>query len=296
MALENGSMSPADMAAVMGNNNGNGWGSDGFSGWWMMLWILAFMTGGGWMNGFGGFGGMGGMGSMGAFIPYIGATADVQRGFDQSATIGAINNLSAQVGAGFADAAVATCQGNANTVAAITNGQYATAQAINGAKDSLNSTLYTNQLANSQAMNSLAMGLQNSVASTQAGLADVKYTVATENSADRQALCNSVNELLAQGNANTNALSNVISQGIQSIKDDLCADRLAAKDAQIQNLQSQLNMATLAASQTAQTAQLLTYGNQQAQNIIESCCPKAKPSYIVPNPCGCGNGYGSCGA
>ncbi len=35
MALENGGgMSPADMAAVMGNNNGNGWGFGNDSGAW----------------------------------------------------------------------------------------------------------------------------------------------------------------------------------------------------------------------------------------------------------------------
>jgi hypothetical protein len=101
-----------------------------------------------------------------------------------------------------------------------------------------------------------------------------------------------------QGNINTNEIVKAVSQGVQSIKDDLCADRLAAKDAQIQALQNQLNMASLAASQTAQTAQLLTYGNQQAQNIVNQCCPKPVPAYVVANPngCGCGGYYGGCGA
>ncbi|SHI61309.1 hypothetical protein SAMN02745671_01148 [Anaerovibrio lipolyticus DSM 3074] len=285
MALDNGSMSPADMAAVMGNNNG--FGNDCFGGWWMMWFLLILMIGGGWNNWGGGFGGNGN-----GFLPYMGATSDVQRGFDQSAIINAINGVSSQIGNGFADNAVAQCQGNATTVAAITNGQYATANAINGAKDSITGTLYTNQLANTQAMNGIAMGLQNSLASTQAGLADVKYTVATENCADRQALSTGIQSLLAQGNNNTNGIVNAITQGVQSIKDDLCADRIAAKDAQIQNLQSQLNMANLAASQTAQTAQLLTYGSQQAQNIVNTCCPKPVPAYVVSNPsCGCNGGF-----
>ena len=155
MALDNGGgMSPADMAAVMGNNNGNGWGFGNDSGaWWIIiLFLFAFMGNGGWGNG--GYGG--GMGAM----PYIGATADMQRGFDQQATQSSIAALQAQVGNGFADAAVANCQGNANLTAAITNGQYATAQAITGAKDTLNGTLYSNQLANNQNMNQLAMSLQ----------------------------------------------------------------------------------------------------------------------------------------
>ena len=52
-------------------------------------------------------------------------------------------------------------------------------------------------------------------------------------------------------------LNNTIIGGIQAIKDDLCQQRLANKDAQINALQNQLNMANLAASQTAQTAYLI---------------------------------------
>ena len=62
---------------------------------------------------------------------------DVQRGFDQQATTSQISQLQTQVGQGFADNAVAQCQGNANITAAITNAQFATAQAIGGAKDTI---------------------------------------------------------------------------------------------------------------------------------------------------------------
>ena len=153
MALENGNsggLSAADVAAVMGNANGNGWGNDGFGGWWVILFILLAM-GGNWGGNWGGNGGA---------VPYIGQQADIQRGFDQQATIGAISNLQSQVGNGFADAAVANCQGNAAITAAITGGQYATAQAITAAKDTLNGTLNANQIADVQAHNNLAMALQ----------------------------------------------------------------------------------------------------------------------------------------
>lgn len=107
---------------------------------------------GGWNNG--GWGNNGGGGA----VPYI--QADVQRGFDQQATTGQISALQAQVGNGFADAAVARCQGDAGITAAVTNSQFGITQAIGGAKDTLNGTLYSNQLANNQTMNSLAMSLQ----------------------------------------------------------------------------------------------------------------------------------------
>lgn len=289
MALENGGMSPADMAAVMGTNN-NGFGNDGFAGWWMMWFLLIALMGGGlWGNWGGGYGG----GGMGGAVPYIGATADVQRGFDQSAVINAISGLSDKVGDGFSDAAVARCQGNAALTQAVTSGdtaitqavtnsQYATAQAINGAKDAV-----------TNGMNALGLSILQGNCDNKAGVADLKYTVATEACADRAAVTNGLQQLTMQNNVNTNAITSAIASGIQSIKDDLCADRLAAKDAQIQELQTKLNMATLSGSQVAQTADLKEYVAQLVQQAVTSCCPKPIPAYNVPNPgCGCG-GYGA---
>ena len=230
--------------------------------------------------------GNGGYGNGGG-APYV--VADVQRGFDQQATQSSIAALQAQVGNGFADAAVAQCQGNANTVAAITNGQYATAQAITGAKDTINGTLYANQLANNQTMNGLAMSLQNCCCENRAGLADLKYTVATENCADRQAISDGLRDLMAQNTANTNAIVQSQNQGFQNVLDKLCQLELDGVKQENERLRTQLNLAGLAASQTAQTAQILQGQQAQTQAVINSCCPKPVPAYTVPNPsCGCG--------
>lgn len=287
MAFENGGMSPADMAALMrGGNNNGGWGNDGASGWWVILFFLLCLNGG-WNNG--GWGNNGGGGA----VPYI--QGDIQRGFDQQATTGQISALQAQVGNGFADNAVANCQGNANIVQAITNGQYATAQAITGAKDTLNGTLYSNQLANNQTMNSLAMSLQECCCAQKAATADLKYTVATEACADRNAVNNGIRDVITAGTANTqqllNGLNEVIrtnQQGTQTIIDKLCALELDNVKRENADLRTRLQMADLAASQTAQTAQILQGQNAQAQYVVGQCCPKPQPAYVVPNPnCGC---------
>ena len=116
MAFENGNgLSAADMAAVLRGGNGGGFGDGGYGGWWIILFFLIAMMGGGWGNN--GWNNGGGTPSV---------AADVQRGFDQSATTNQISQLQAQVGNGFADAAVARCQGNANVTQAITKAQYAT--------------------------------------------------------------------------------------------------------------------------------------------------------------------------
>lgn len=280
MALEGGGMSPADVAAVMGNNNGNGWGfgNDGNAWWIIILFLFAMM--GNWNNGGGGNGGY----MMGA-VPYIGATADVQRGFDQSATINAISNLSTQVGNGFADAAVARCAGDANITAAVTNSQFGVTQAIGGAKDTL-----------ALGLNQLAMANQQGFNDNRAGQADIKYAIATEACADRQVVSDNTRDLMAQNSANTNAIIQSQTQGIQHIMDKLCQLELDNVKRENDQLRTALNMANLAASQTAQTAAILQGQNQQAQYVVGQCCPKPVPAYNVPNPnCGCG-GFGGCGA
>lgn len=280
MDMGNG-MTPADMAAVVGNRGGFGGGYGGYGGYdimWIILFMFCAMNGGwgnnGWGNGY--------RGNVGYDIG-----ADMQRGFNQQATQGSIAALQAQVGNGVADNAVANCQNTANITAAITNGQYATTQAITGAKDTV--TLGLNQL---------AMGIQQGFSQNQFGVQDLKYTVATEACADRQAVADGLRDIIANNTANTNTLAMAINNGIQSIKDDLCQDRLDAANRQIAQLQTQLNMANLAASQTAQTAQLIQDNNAQTAALIQRISPAAVPSYNVPNPytgcCGNNGYYGCC--
>ena len=101
---------------------------------------------------------------------------------------------------------------------------------------------------------------------------------------------------MAQSTNNTNAIVQSQTQGIQNIMDKLCQLELDNVKRENDQLRTQLNMANLAASQTAQTAAILQGQNQQAQYVVGQCCPKPVPAYNVPNPnCGCG-GYGGCGA
>lgn len=97
MAISDGSLSAADIAAVTGNN-GFGFGNgDGGAFWLLVLFLFAFN--GGWGNGFGGNNG-------GA--PYI--VNDVQRGFDQSAVMSGISGIQSSL----ASAEVSRCNALAN--------------------------------------------------------------------------------------------------------------------------------------------------------------------------------------
>ena len=256
-----GGLSAADIAAVVGGDRGGfgGWGSDG--AWWLII-LFLFAMNGGWGN-YGYGGGMGGM--MPWYLMNQGGTtqADVQRGFDQSALINGITGITTALNTGFANAEVSRCNAQANVL-----------QALN-----------TNQAATTAAMNSIGMSLQNCCCENRAGLADLKYTVATENCADRAAVSDGIRDVIANATANT-----------QAILDKLCAleiDSLKERNAQLTADNSALR---LAQSQTAQTAQILADNAAQTATLRQALNPTPIPAYVVQNPSCCMQQYyGGCG-
>ena len=82
----------------------------------------------------------------------------------------------------------------------------------------------------------------------------------------------------------------------QAILDKMCQQEIDALKTQNDNLRTQLNMANLTASQTAQTAQLIQDNNAQTATLINRIAPYPVPSFNVPSPyyyginngCGCG--------
>ena len=272
MSLTSGELSAADVAAVVGNgnngNNGFGWGGDG--AWWLII-LFLFMFNGNWNNGFGGGYGYGG-----------GVGGEVQRGFDQSAVMGGINGVQNAVTNGFVDTAAALCNGFAGVNSAISNG-FAQAEIANNAR----------QMANMQQDFAMQSQLANCCCENRLASADLKYTIATENCADRTALNDGIRDILTNQNA-----------GIQRILDQMCNDKIDAKNERIADLERQLTMANLAASQGAQTAAIIANNEAQTSALEQYLAPVPRPAYIVQNPngcncgttagCGCGNTIG-CG-
>ena len=87
--------------------------------------------------------------------------------------------------------------------------------------------------------------LQNCCCENRASIADLKYTIATEACADRAAVTSALRDVLAANTAST-----------QRILDQMCQDKIDAKNEKIADLERQLALANLAASQVAQTAQI----------------------------------------
>lgn len=277
---ENGNMSPADMAAVVGNNN-DGFGFGGNGAWWIFI-LFLFAMNNGWGNGFGG----------------NGAGAGMQRGFDQQAVMSGIGDISGAIGNGFANVQTALCNGFAGVNAGVANG-FAQSEISNNSRQMANmNQLFSIQTGLGNQLNSLSMGLQNCCCENRAATADLKYTVANEACADRAAVDGALRDVTAQGVANTQALMNTVNAGFQSIKDQMCNDKIDAKNERIAELERQLTMANLAASQGAQTAQILANNEAQTAALERYLAPNPIPAYIVQSPY-CypnqGYGWGGCG-
>lgn len=260
-----------------GGGNGFGFGNDG-SAWWL---LILFVLLGGWNNG--GFGGYGGVGAM----PYLmnnTTNNDVQRGFDQNAIMTGINGINNAVTNGFGNVQTALCSGFAGVNAGVANG-FAQAEIANNARQIADmQQAFAAQTAMTAGLTGIQSQLANCCCENRAGIADTKYALATEACATRTANAD-----------NTNALMNAINAGIQSIKDDLCADRLEAERRENANLRTQLSMAQLAASQNAQTAQIEAGQRSLANEVEQYIAPNPKPAYIVQSPYCCNQNVYGCG-
>ena len=121
------------------------------------------------------------------------------------------------------------------------------------------------------------------------GIANLNSTILSENCADRAALADGLKDVLINQTANT-----------QRILDQLCNDKIDAKNEKIADLQREILMKDLQASQIEQTATLRagqTQANTDLFNLLNSCPVPTTPVYgrtpifTCNNNSGCGCGF-----
>lgn len=265
----NGFYMPVAPAYGGGNGFGNGFGGDG---WWVLLLFLLVGN-----NGWGGFGGFGGN-QLGYDFPWLmngqqNINANTNGGFRDAM----LNDGITSIRDGIAGLSTQLCDCCGNMQMALANGFAGVEQGANA-----------RQMSNMQT----AFGIQSQIAQNgsdnRLGIADLKYTVATENCADRQALNEGVRDILASQTA-----------GIQRILDKLCDQELQAERRDNANLRSELMYARGQASQIEQTAQIKA-GQQNTTNQLlselRSCPIPAQPVYGSQPIFTCGgNTFGGCG-
>lgn len=255
--MNEGMLSPADVAVLSGanrNNNNDGWGNDYA---WIIILFLIFGWG---RNGFGGgFGGNSG----GVADGYVLASdfAQVDRKLDTISngicdSTFALNNTMTN---GFAATQQTLCQGFSGINQAITTNGYETRLGVQG---------LASQLADCCC--NIRQQISDCCCQTQRGIDGINYNMAMNTNAIQQTLCNNTRDIIDNQNANYRALH-----------DEILANRIEDKNAQIAAQQNEINALRLKASQEAQNTYLL--------NQLKAC---PIPAYVVPNPNCC---YSTCG-
>lgn len=288
MSLTTSEMSAADFAAVCGNGNRN----DGFGGDWGWIVLLLLLAGNGWGGGFGGgFGGFNNA-ALGVDFPWLlngqnSINNNVSDGFRSAqlsdgltAIQSGVQNLSTQLCGCCGDIQQSLCNGFAGVNQTVNNG-FATAEiAANGRQMANMQQGFGIQTAITGGLNNLSNQFSDCCCENRLGLADLKYTVATENCADRAALSDGIRDVIAAQTAST-----------QRILDQLCSDKIDAKNDEIAQLRSQLTAANLAASQVAQNGTIIN----GVYDRLSQCPVGTVPVYgeqpiftCNNNSCGCG--------
>lgn len=277
-----------NMVAAMMNNRGNGYG-DG--GWW--IWIIVLLLFG--WGGFGGFGngGFGGNG-MGGGIGYLGNLVNNDAGrellmsaiqgngnaiqqlattlhCDQNALTAQISNLQTQL----CNIGNSVGMSSQQVINAINSGNCQLgnqlAQCCCNIQDSITRGNYENQISNLNQTNTLQGAINFVNSSVERGFSSVAYERAAQTCALSQSIADANAKTLAAIQAQTTMLN-----------DKFCQLEFREMQRENQTLRDQVQAYRLSDSQRAQTT-----------DIVSQLQPIPRPSYLVPNPYGCGcNNYG----
>ena len=285
MALTDGNGSDMVMPVAPlyggGYGNGGGFGNSGFGGdWgWIILLLLIGWGNNGWGgNGFGG--GMGGFAADGAALyPWMNQAEITSDGFrDQM-----LNNNVTSIRDSIGNLSTQLCNCCGDVQMALCNGFAGVEQGANARQIANMQTAFGMQTAMNQGFNSLGSQFADCCCENRLGLANLANVVQTENCADRQALNEGVRDIIASQTA-----------GTQRILDQLCADKIDAKNDEIAQLRQELLYSRGQASQVVQNSAIIN----GIYDRLNQCPVGTVPVYgeqpiFTCNNNGCGCGCGS---
>lgn len=277
MGLTTDGMSPADLAAVTGNNNGAF--GEGNGAWWIIILFLFIFCG--WGNGNGWNNGSGG-----AADNYVLASdfATLHRQIDSG--ISSLERKGDAINSGICDGFYAMntslLNGFAGTNSTIQQNGYDTRNAIQ-----------QGQIADMQSFNALQAQLAQCCCDNKQAIAGVNYNMAMNTNAIQQEVTNGFCQTNFNNANNTRDIIDNQNNNARAILDALTAQRIEAKDAKIAEQNQQLFAAQLAASQASQNETLKAY--MQGQFTYYN--PRPVPAFPVSAPyqygnCGCNTGCG----
>jgi len=273
-----------------------GFGNGGFGNDWIGLIILALLFGNGGWGGFGG--GFGGFGAgMDFMYPWIangqqGINTNTNNGFD---TLHLSNQIEG-IRDGIGNLSTQVCGSTADVVQAVNNGFAGAEISANARQIADMNQNFNNQIATLQSFNSLGSQLANCCCENRLGIANLNSTILSENCADRYEAAQNTRDIIESANRNSQAILDKLCQ----LELDGVKAQVDAKNDRIADLQREISMKDLQASQTAQNAFIAQgFANEvdALYNRLSSCPVPSTPVYgrtpiftCNNNGCGC-NGY-----
>lgn len=288
MALTENGMDTTMLVSPTGGYGGNNGGFFGGGDSWLgILFLIALCNGGFGFGGFGGgYGAMMGMGMADGFglYPWLNNSQNINDGFrDQM-----LNSNVTSIRDGIQGLSTQLCQCCGDMRYDLANGFNGVSNSVFGAQNALAQQLNANELASLNRSFAEQTANTQGFTNVQSGIADLRYTEATE-------ACNT----RAASAQNTRDIIDSQTRGTQAILDKLCAlelDGVKGQLAQAQRdnvaLQNQVNMATMQASQVQQTADIIngTYTRLSQCPVNSTPVYGNQPIFTCPqnNSCGCG--------
>ena len=211
-------VSPSGMGDFLGGLGGGG-------GLLLLFFLLIIMGGG---NGFG-------FGNGGNGYEWLNNSQNINDGFRDQALNANVGNIQNGVTSGFGDVQNSLCGGFAGVNATITNGFANAETAATGRQMANMNQAFAYQTAMSNGFSNLASQLSQCCCDNRMATVQTQNIVQAEGAATRLAIQNQTQQIL----------------------DKLCEQEIEQLRAQNVSLQNQLNMANLAASQTAQSQYII---------------------------------------
>lgn len=253
-------LTASDVALLSGRNGNNDGFGDGMGAWWIIVFIIfAFMGFG--RNGFGGF--SGGNGSVADNYVLASDFATIQR----------------QLSDGFGDL---TAQSR-YIQNGICDGFYAMNTSLLNGFAGVNNSIMTNGYETRNAINNVSSQLANCYCSLEKGQMETNYL-------------NAQNACAITNNAtmNTRDIIDAVNANYRALHEEIVANRIEDKNAQITAQQNEINALRLKASQEAQNNYLISQLGEK--------CPV--PAFVVNGPtpvnfptncCNTFSGFNNCG-
>lgn len=255
--MQNANKGNMDPAALMAMMNNNGMGGNGC--WWIWIILLFFVWGGWGGNGFG------------------------NRGSEASQLASQLNtdantNLLMQA-----------INGNKEAISTLSNTLNCDINSVQSALNTINTSVSQiacdTKLSGAQVINAIQSGNANLASQLASCCCDVRNAITTQGYESQLAIVNQTNTLTSNANTQFNILGAKIDAQTQIINDRFCQLEMREMQNKIDSLRQENTQLALAASQQAQTANIVSQ--------LKAPCPT--PAYVVPNPNCCYGGFAGYG-